>query len=376
MPLSGANPALVLIVDDQEANLRLLGRVLSDAGFDVMPANSGAQALERLAAETPDVVLLDMRMPGMDGFAVLEHIRGEPRWSDIPVLFLTAAAERDLLIRAFEAGAVDYLTKPFVSEELVVRVRTHSELKRYRDKLRQTIREREDIATIVVHDLKNPLFNISLNAGMILEAAEGREDIAQRAASIEASARRAMDFVERYLGRRASIEIRHRYAPEAHAPRALFEAVAAELGEAAARRGQRIEIRDTGRDQQAACDRDAAMLVLRNLVSNAIKYAPADSTIELGVQPGAAGTLRLWVADRGPGISPEQQAQLFKRYVRLSAEPQDAAPSSGVGLALARQEAEWMGGNLWYEPRPEAGSVFVFKLPQAGPQTPGYLPPQ
>lgn len=375
MPLSGTKPALVLIVDDQEANLRLLGRVLSDAGFDVMPANSGAQALQRMEAALPDVVLLDMRMPGMDGFAVLEHLRGRPEWADIPVLFLTAAHERELLVRAFEAGAVDYLTKPFVSEELVVRVRTHSEHKRYRDKLRESIREREDIATIVVHDLKNPLFNISLNASMLREEAEADSETAKRAASIERSAKRAMDFVERYLGRRASLELRQRYAPEAHSAHALLEAACVELQEDATRRGQVLQVMaDTGLPQ-VACDRDSAMLLLRNLLSNAIKYAPEDSAIELGAQAGAAGSVRIWVADRGPGISPAKQSQLFKRYVRLSAEPADSASSSGVGLALARQEAEWMGGELWYEPRPEGGAVFVFKLAQAGPQVPGYRAP-
>lgn len=376
MPLSGAKPALVLIVDDQEANLRLLGRVLSDAGFDVMPASSGAQALKRLQAALPDVVLLDMRMPGMDGFQVLDHIRGEPSWADIPVIFLTAAHERELLVRAFESGAVDYLTKPFVSEELIARVRTHSELKRYRDQLRQAIREREDIATIVVHDLKNPLFNISLNAAILREESEPDSDIGQRAKSIETSARRAMDFVERYLDRRASVELRKRHAPEAHRPYALLESVSSELGEDAKRREQRILLPTDTDLPQVACDRDAALVVLRNLLSNAIKYAPAGSDIELAAQMGAAGTVRLTVADRGPGISPDKQAQLFRRYVRLSAEANEGASSSGVGLALARQEAEWMGGDLWYEPRPEGGAVFILKLPQAGPAVPGYVAPK
>lgn len=372
MPLSGTRASLVLIVDDQEANLRLLGRVLSEAGFDVMPASSGKQALQRMEAALPDVVLLDMRMPVMDGFAVLEHLRGRPEWADIPVLFLTAAHERDLLVRAFEAGAVDYLTKPFVSEELVVRVRTHSEHKRYRDKLRQAIREREDIATIVVHDLKNPLFNISLNAAMLKEEAPADSETAKRANSIESSAKRAIDFVERYLGRRASLELRQRYAAEAHSAHALLEAACVELQEEASRRGQVLQQLPDDGLAQVACDRDAARMVLRNLLSNAIKYSPENATIELGAQSGAAGSIRLWVADRGPGVSPAQQSQLFKRYVRLSAEPEDSASSSGVGLALARQEAEWMGGELWHEPRREGGSVFVLKLPQAGPQTPGY----
>ncbi|MCK7592600.1 hybrid sensor histidine kinase/response regulator [Pseudomarimonas salicorniae] len=372
MPLSGAKSALVLIVDDQEANLRLLGRVLSEAGFDVMPASSGEQALKRMEAEVPHVVLLDMRMPGMDGYEVLQHIRGRPEWADIPVLFLTAAHERELLVKAFEAGASDYLTKPFVTEELIVRVRTHSEHKRYRDQLRQSIREREDIATIVVHDLKNPLFNISLNASLLREEAPADSETAKRANSIESSARRAMDFVERYLGRRASLELRERYAPEAHSPHALIGAACSELQEDATRRGQILQQVRNASVPQVACDRDSALMILRNLLSNAIKYSPEGSEIELGAEAGAGGTVRLWVADRGPGISREEQAKLFKRYVRLSAESGEAASSSGVGLALARQEAEWMGGELWHEPRSEGGSVFVFKLPQAGPQVPGY----
>ncbi len=128
---------LALIVDDQDPNLRLLGRVLSDAGFDVMPASTGEQALLRLAAAVPDVILLDVHMPGMSGFEVLSRIRCSPAWVHVPVIFLTAAAERDLLRRAFNAGADDYVTKPFVTDELLARVATHAELGRLRARLRE-----------------------------------------------------------------------------------------------------------------------------------------------------------------------------------------------------------------------------------------------
>jgi two-component system, sensor histidine kinase and response regulator len=358
----GGRPPLVLVVDDQDANLRLLGRVLGDAGFDVMPADSGARALARLEAAIPDVILLDMRMPTMDGFAVLERIKGSPAWADLPVVFLTAAHERELLVRAFEGGAVDYLTKPFVAEELIARVRTHA----------ATIKEREDMATIVVHDLKNPLFNISLNAQLLLDGAEADGDLAQRARAIQNSARKALDFVEHALQRRAGVELRRGFAPEAHVVAALFDAVEEELDEARTRAQQRV-VRAELPVQQVACDRDATLVVLRNLLSNAIKYSPPGSEIELGASPGAGGRMRLWVADRGPGVSAAEKAKLFRRYVRLSAEAQaPAAASSGVGLALARQQAEWMGGELWHEDRPGGGSVFVVTLPMAGPATPGY----
>jgi len=128
---------LALIVDDQDPNLRLLGRVLTDAGFDVMPASSGEQALSRIAAAVPDVILLDVSMPGMSGFEVLSRIRCAPAWVHVPVIFLTATHEPDLLRRAFDAGADDYVTKPFVANELLARVATHAELGRLRARIRE-----------------------------------------------------------------------------------------------------------------------------------------------------------------------------------------------------------------------------------------------
>ena len=358
----GGKPPLVLIVDDQEPNLRLLGRVLGEAEFDVMPADSGERALERLQAALPDVILLDMRMPGMGGFAVLEALKAEPAWADLPVVFLTAAHERELLIKAFSNGAVDYITKPFVAEELIARVSTHAELKRSRDQLRRAIKEREDIATIIVHDLKNPLFNICLNAEMVRGESEKDSSIWQYARSIENSARKAMDFVERYLQRRADVELRSGYRPSAQSAYELMSAAIEEFAEEARRNQQRIEL-GCPQSLRVSCDRESTASILRNLLSNALKYSPADSEVEVGAAVANDGSTRLWVADRGPGVSASDKAKLFQRYVRLGAKEQQAAKSSGVGLAMARQEAEWMGGELWHEDRSGGGSVFTLKLP-------------
>ncbi|MEZ5439357.1 MAG: hybrid sensor histidine kinase/response regulator [Lysobacteraceae bacterium] len=360
----GARPPLVLIVDDQEANIRLLGTVLSDAGFDVMPAESGKRALARMEAADPDVILLDMRMPNMDGFEVLARLKGNPDWEDIPVVFLTAANEREHLLRAFEGGAVDYIVKPFVAEELVARVRTHAELKRSRDQLYEAIREREDLATIVAHDLKNPLFNISLNANLLASdlADEGQR---KRAESMESSAKKALGFVERYLERRASLELRRGYTPQAVPVNQLFDLVVEAFADEASRRGMALVVGEVVEGLSVGCDLDATQLVMRNLISNALKYAPDGSEIELGAA-AVPGAVRIWVADRGPGICSEEKARLFRRYVRLSAETDSAAASSsGVGLAVARQEAEWMGGELRHEDRPGGGSVFVLELERA-----------
>ncbi len=125
-------PLLALAVDDQEPNLRLLGRLLADAGIDIMPAGNGATALARLRALRPDLILLDLRMPGMDGRAVLREIRAEPQWSAIPVILCTAAHDKPGLLQALESGADDFLLKPYAPEELLCRVLSHGELSRRR----------------------------------------------------------------------------------------------------------------------------------------------------------------------------------------------------------------------------------------------------
>lgn len=363
-PAFGGRTPLVLIVDDQAANLRLLGKVLSDAGFDVMPAASGEQALARIKAALPDVILLDMRMPGMDGFDVLVRLKSNPDWADLPVLFLTAAHERELLVRALEGGAVDYLTKPFVAEELVARVRTHAELKRSRDQLRIAIGEREDLAAIIVHDLKNPLFNISLNAALLRESLDGDAELGPPVRSIEQSSRTAMEFVERYLARCAGSELRPDYRPQAMAVDALFARALDEFREQAARSDHQLPPPPPS-GLHVACDPDDALTILRNLLSNALKYSPSGSQVSLTAGATPHGMVRLAVADQGPGISAQDRNRLFRRYVRLSAEAAPGPQSSGVGLALSRQLAERMGGELWHEQRHGGGAVFVLGLPLA-----------
>lgn len=364
MPPLSLNGAVVLVVDDQPANVRLVGTVLSEAGFDVMPAMSGEQALSRLQHARPDLILLDMRMPGMDGFQVLEHLRRDAQLADIPVIFLTAAAERELVVEALEAGAVDYLTKPFVAEELVARVRAHALLKQYRDRLRKAIEEREHMTSVVAHDLKNPLFSISLSATLLEEVAEDPARVRKVATTIANSAQRSLGFVERYLERRADIELRRGYVPRVFDAHLLVRTCCDDIESQAAHKGQRLEYRLENVDPVLA-DADAFGVSYGNLLSNAVKYSPPGAVIDVIVGPGRPGTVRFTVADRGPGIGEAEREQLFRRFARLEAKPTGGESSTGVGLAAAFRESQWMGGELWHEPRNGGGSIFVLELPVA-----------
>ena len=361
--LSGRDP-VVLVVDDQEPNLRLVGTVLTQAGYEVMPALTGEQALARVKARVPDVALLDMLMPGMDGFELAERLHNDERTADVPIIFLTASNEREGLVRAFESGAVDYLTKPFVAEELVARVRTHLELKLVRDHLSRIAREREELDALVAHDLKNPLSSIRFSAELLARDNPTADRVTQLADIILTSTDNALAFIHQYLERRAEAELLRKLERK---PLRLDEAMRAALDRFAVQ-AQAKQMRLGARESEQVrvlADPTAVAHVIDHLLSNAIKFAPEGTEVTVAVGRGGPGMGRAVVMDRGPGLTRSEQQQLFRRFVRLSARPTATESASGLGLALAKQDVAQMGGNLWYEDRPEGGAVFAFELPLA-----------
>ena len=166
-PAAGLAKSLILVVDDISKNLQVVGTLLRKEGYRIVPATSGAQALERVRAETPDLILLDLMMPDMDGLEVCRRLKADPSTLSIPVIFLTASNEMEHLVQGFEVGAVDYVTKPFNPPELLARVRTHLELKhardtivRYGQELSLLNEEKNEFMGIAAHDLRSPLGTI------------------------------------------------------------------------------------------------------------------------------------------------------------------------------------------------------------------------
>src|ERR1051325_457532 len=154
---SPAPRSSVLIVDDITRNLQVVGTILRQAGYAVTPATSGAEALEGVREQSPDLILLDLMMPEMDGLEVCRRLKADPATRSIPGIFLTASNEMEHLVRGFEVGAVDYVTKPFNPPELLARVGTHLELQHARQRLRETNDEKNEFMGIAAHDLRSPL---------------------------------------------------------------------------------------------------------------------------------------------------------------------------------------------------------------------------
>lgn len=185
----------VLVIDDQPINVRLVKLLLENSGFTVIPAWSGAEGVALAAESRPDVVLLDMRMPGMDGFQVMEHFRADPRLRALPVIFLTADNDRQTLVRAFVAGAIDFVTKPFIAQELVGRVRTHVELSQARDSLQRLSLEQRGGDGFGGPELVGLLSEIRSLAELQLQHSTSSPELARLAQDIRSSADAAIGLL-------------------------------------------------------------------------------------------------------------------------------------------------------------------------------------
>ena len=158
-----------MVVDDEAGNVKLIAELLSARGYDVLPAIGGEEALELATHRRPDLAIFDLRMPGMDGVELCRHFREIPELAATPVIFVTGASDSDDLVRCFEAGAVDFLSKPIRSAELLQRVRTHLELKFARDRLVIKVRDCDALTAMVAHDLKSPLASIRFSVQLLAE---------------------------------------------------------------------------------------------------------------------------------------------------------------------------------------------------------------
>jgi two-component system sensor histidine kinase/response regulator len=355
----------LLVVDDQPGNLRAVSALLTRQGYQVYTATTGERALVLAHECRADLILLDMVMPGMDGFELLAQIKQDPTLRRLPVVFLTAAHDRDLLVRAFDAGAVDYVTKPFMPEELLARVSAHVGLKQTRDRLERVARERQELVTLVAHDLKNPLSSVLFASDLLRSGNARPERVPRYLDMIHESAQDALGYIRRYLEGQAAVA-RGEGAQRADGNVAWRELLGWLEGRYALQleaRGQRLNIVLSEDHGRAGMDGVVLRQVVENLVTNAMKYAP-HSHIDMTLRNGSPGYWQLHVEDRGPGIAPARRKQLFTPFTRLG-EPDDDGQSSGLGLSLARQILEAAGGSLWYEDREGGGARFVVEVPKA-----------
>ena len=358
----------LLVVDDQEANIQVLGSMLGKLGFEILPATSAAQALKHLTLRRPDLILLDLLMPGTDGFALCRQIQEHPVWAEIPVIFLSASDDKNLIVRALESGGVDYITKPFNKHELVSRVRTQLMLKSTRDHLKQLAQDKEELLGIISHHLQNHFAGMEMSAQVLLNRSAGDGDSSSRLlAEIRNANGRMRAFVKSFLANSATdhkltikLDTLDLVAAAAEVVRQYEPAAAL----------KQIALRACLPDGPLPVVADAHALpqVLDNLVSNAVKFSPLGSEVLVKVQPAGA-FMECRVQDQGAGFTSDDKEKLFGRYARLSARPTGGEPSTGLGLSIARRLARAMSGQLLCESEPGRGATFILRLPRTMSKT-------
>ncbi len=362
--LPGAS-ARILVVDDQPANIQIVGGMLGKLGCEIVPASDGPSALKRLALRLPDLILLDVLMPGMDGIEVCRRIRAEPAWADIPIIFLSAADDKDLIIQALKAGGVDYVTKPFNHAEMVLRVRTHLALKAARDQLKQLAEDKDELIGILTHDMKNHLGGMQMSARLLRDrmARQGDSKLEQLCENICHSTGQLLSFVKEFLANSAADHgvIFNRQPVNLGA---IVARAVENYHEAALRKSLQLKMHLSQEPVMAQADPLALGQVIDNLISNAVKFSPPGKTISVTVRSEANGAQCL-VQDQGPGFSAEDRKRMFRRYGRLSARPTGGEPSTGLGLSIVKKLVQNMEGDLTCESTPGEGATFLVRLPHS-----------
>lgn len=391
--IDDGDQANILVVDDTHANLRLLVDILSDAGYKVRPAPNGTVALAAVQAVKPDLILLDVRMPGLDGYEVCERLKADETTCDIPVIFISAANEVFNKVQAFAKGAVDYITKPFQMEEVLARVKTHLILHHMRTRLaaqnlqleeeilqrQRLLEEREHLiqeldayAHTVAHDLKNPLSIIIGYAEVLAKDLDHMpvENVQRSVRSIAQSARKMAVIIDELL-LLASARNLQDVEPLPLNMRRIVEEALQRLAPVIKKSGAEIQLPEIWPDALGYGPWVEQVWV--NYLSNGVKYGGQP---EGGVPPklflGAdrvsslsedGAYVRFWVRDNGPGLPEEAQPRVFEAFYRLSSHPQ--AEGHGLGLSIVQRIVNKLGGTVGVESRMGAGSTFYFTLPQA-----------
>ena len=376
MPDAETHSATILVVDDNEANRSLAQNTLEDEGYRVVLASGGAEALEAFLREPPDCIVLDIRMPGMDGFAVCERIRALPEGAETPILFLTALRDVDTFDHAVRAGGNDYLTKPIRPSDLVVRVQSALKVRRLTAELREHFDllgqqrnsmqrlqlQKERLMAFVVHDLKNPVNSVDLHAQVLQRdrdlSADAQDSVTQIRAGTRKLGRMILDLLDiskadegQLAPKRTSVDLRR-----------LVEMVASDLAIDAQERGVKLRIRVDADAIHA--DHDLLRRTLANLIENSIRYAPPTSSVSISATRTDGGT-ELRVADAGRGIPAEMRETVFSPFVQVESGERVAAHSSrGLGLTFCKLVVEAHGGGIWIEDA-DPGTVFCVTLPHA-----------
>jgi signal transduction histidine kinase len=375
---------VIMVVDDNPENLGMLFTYLDHAGFTVLLVQDGENALKQSKKTPPDIVLLDILMPGMDGFEVCRRLKQDDVTRDIPVIFITALTDTTDKLKGFRAGGVDYITKPFHHEEVTARLTTHLTLRRLQQELKEKNLQLEEknillddknlqlqaanasknqFFSILAHDLRSPLTGLS---GMISLMSEGIGTFSMT--KLKELLKKSQYVCESFTALLENLLTWARLQCDTFecCPQPVDIKTVARVNVALltpqAEQKQIVLHNDIADSYMVHADFEMANTVVRNLLSNSIKFTQPGGEVTLSVKPETQH-LTILVSDTGIGIEAQHLPKLFRidtKFTRLGTAQERG---TGLGLVLCKEFVERNGGRIWVESGQNKGTTFGFSLP-------------
>lgn len=361
----------ILIVDDVMSNVLLLKVLLTNEKFAIATASNGRQALEQVEKENPDLVLLDVMMPDMSGFEVAQHLKSNPNTADIPIIFLTALNSTADIVKGFQVGANDFISKPFNKEELIIRVTHQISLVAAKrlilsktEELQRTIAGRDKLFSVIAHDLRSPMGSIKMVLNMLIlnlpsekigaEMYELLTMANQTTEDVFSLLDNLLKWTKSQIGK---LNVVYQDVDLVEVTDGVIEifSMVASL--------KKIRIREMKPEKMMVnADIDMLKTVVRNLLSNAIKFSKENSEVLVKMEE-VDGMAVVSVQDYGCGISEEGQKKLLHTDTHFSTFGTNNEEGSGLGLLLCKDFVVKNGGKLWFTSKEGEGSIFSFSIP-------------
>jgi two-component system sensor histidine kinase/response regulator len=355
----------ILIVDDQPINVSSLKAIFEGGRYRVSSCARGSCAIDAVKKDRPDLILLDILMPEMDGYEVCRRLKENPETARIPVIFITALREIDSVVKCFELGGADYIIKPFNQREVLARVNTHLKLTAAGERLKKLNEWKDNLLSIISHDMRGPFGNFCVYIELLKENIENpvefvRENFADLSFSISNMKYMMENILEWALTQREGFELR----PEDVSVGELCAECFAVFKAHAAAKG--VTLRSRISDAAVIrCDRQILLTTLRNLVQNALKFSAGGGAVEVSAVE-KSGCFEISVSDEGVGMAPEKLEKLFAKYKNESSLGTRGEKGAGVGLSICSDLMEKCGGKISAESALGKGSVFTVTVPKLG----------
>lgn len=363
----------ILVVDDVVSNVILLKALLTKEQYQIGTATNGEQALSMLSKETPDLVLLDVMMPGMNGFEVAQRMRNDPLYSEIPIIFLTALNASSDIVQGFKMGANDFISKPFNKEELIIRI-THQIslvaakriITKQTEELRNTINGRDKLYSVIAHDLRSPMGSIKMVLNMLsvsLSKEQIGEDLYDFLNVANQTAENTFSLLDNLLKWTKSQIGRLNVVYQDCDISEMLADIIDIFHLIAQVKNVKLDFTNPDNHIPVRADIDMIKTVMRNLLSNAVKYSKEGGIVEI-TSEDAGDFVNVHVKDAGLGIKKEDQGRLLDVSSHFTTFGTANEEGSGLGLLLVKDFVEKNGGKLWFESEEEKGSVFSFSVPK------------